>query len=39
MSWQEVIVETQSEAVEAVSNILMEAGAEGIQIDDAADVD
>lgn len=38
MSWQEIIVETQTEAVEAVSNILMEAGAEGIQIDDAADV-
>ncbi|MBC6499410.1 50S ribosomal protein L11 methyltransferase [Weissella confusa] len=30
--------EGQTEAVEAVSNILMEAGAEGIQIDDAADV-
>jgi len=39
MSWQEIVVETQTEAVEAVSNILMEAGAEGIQIDDAADVD
>lgn len=38
MSWQQIIVETQSEAVEAVSNILMEAGAEGIQIEDAADV-
>ena len=38
MSWQEVIVETQTEAVEAVSNILMEAGAEGIQIEDAGDM-
>lgn len=39
MSWQQIIVETQSEAVEAVNNILMEAGAQGIQIEDAADVD
>jgi ribosomal protein L11 methyltransferase len=38
MSWQQVIVTTQTEAVEAVSNILMEAGAEGVQIEDAADV-
>jgi ribosomal protein L11 methyltransferase len=38
MSWQKVIVTTQTEAVEAISNILMEAGAEGIQIEDAADV-
>lgn len=38
MAWQEIIVDTQTEAVEAVSNILMEAGAEGIQIEDAADV-
>lgn len=30
-------VDTQTEAVEAISNILMEAGAEGIQIDDSAD--
>ncbi|KRN76257.1 50S ribosomal protein L11 methyltransferase [Weissella minor] len=39
MSWQEVTVTTQNEAVEAVSNILIEAGAEGVQIDDAADRD
>lgn len=39
MSWQEVTVTTQNEAVEAVSNILIEAGAEGVQIDDAEDRD
>ncbi|MBM7617800.1 ribosomal protein L11 methyltransferase [Weissella uvarum] len=39
MSWQAITVSTQNESVEAVSNILMEAGAEGIQIDDAADRD
>lgn len=39
MNWQEVTVTTQSESVEAISNILMEAGAEGIQIEDAADKD
>lgn len=39
MSWHTIAVESQTEAVEAVSNILMEAGAEGIQIEDAADVE
>lgn len=39
MNWQEVTVTTQSESVEAISNLLMEAGAEGIQIEDAADKD
>ncbi|GAK30626.1 50S ribosomal protein L11 [Weissella oryzae SG25] len=39
MSWQQINVTTQSEAVEAVSNILMEAGAQGIQIEDSADVE
>ncbi|MDR3190453.1 MAG: 50S ribosomal protein L11 methyltransferase [Lactobacillaceae bacterium] len=38
MAWQEVLVDTQTEAVEAISNILMEAGAQGIQIEDANDV-
>lgn len=35
--WFELAVETSSEAVEAVSNFLIEAGAAGIQIEDAAD--
>ncbi|QIL50530.1 50S ribosomal protein L11 methyltransferase [Weissella coleopterorum] len=39
MGWHTIEVETQTEAVDAVSNILMEAGAEGVQIEDAADVD
>ncbi|AEJ23131.1 50S ribosomal protein L11 methyltransferase [Weissella koreensis] len=39
MSWHTIEVETQTEAVDAVSNILMEAGAEGVQIEDSADVD
>lgn len=38
MKWNEVKVETASEAVEAVSNILMEAGASGVAIEDALDV-
>lgn len=37
MKWTEVIVSTSNEAVEAVSNILMEAGASGVKIDDALD--
>lgn len=37
MVWQSLTVTTQNEAVEAVSNILMEAGASGLQIADAAD--
>jgi len=37
MQWTEVSVITSNEAVEAVSNILQEAGASGVKIDDAAD--
>ncbi|MGH1830522.1 50S ribosomal protein L11 methyltransferase [Enterococcus gilvus] len=37
MKWNEVKVTTESEAVEAVSNILMEAGASGVAIEDALD--
>lgn len=37
MKWNEVKVETTSEAVEAISNILMEAGASGVAIEDALD--
>lgn len=37
MQWTEVSVITTNEAVEAVSNILQEAGASGVRIDDAAD--
>ncbi len=37
MEWTEVSVLTTNEAVEAVSNILQEAGASGVKIDDAAD--
>ncbi|MGC6768315.1 50S ribosomal protein L11 methyltransferase [Enterococcus sp. LJL128] len=39
MKWTEVKVETTSEAVEAVSNIMMEAGASGVAIEDALDVE
>lgn len=39
MKWNEVKVETASEAVEAVSNIMMEAGASGVAIEDALDVE
>ncbi|EMF0149078.1 50S ribosomal protein L11 methyltransferase [Enterococcus hirae] len=39
MKWNEVKVETASEAVEAVANILMEAGASGAAIEDALDVE
>lgn len=35
--WTALSVETSSEAVEAVANLLHEAGAAGVQIDDAAD--
>ncbi|GCF93252.1 ribosomal protein L11 methyltransferase [Enterococcus florum] len=38
MKWNEVKVITSSEAVEAVSNILMEAGATGVAIEDALDI-
>lgn len=37
MKWNEVKVTTESEAVEAVSNILVEAGASGVAIEDALD--
>ncbi|MCY9806774.1 50S ribosomal protein L11 methyltransferase [Lentilactobacillus senioris] len=37
MEWMQVAVKTSSEAVEAVANILMEAGASGVAIEDAAD--
>lgn len=39
MKWTEVKVETASEAVEAISNIMMEAGASGVAIEDALDVE
>lgn len=37
MEWMQVAVKTSSEAVEAVANILMETGASGVAIEDAAD--
>lgn len=37
MDWTAITVETSNEAVEAVSNLLMEAGSTGVKIDDAAD--
>ncbi|GAX02958.1 ribosomal protein L11 methyltransferase [Secundilactobacillus pentosiphilus] len=37
MDWMAVTVATTNEAVEAVSNILMEHGASGVQIDDEKD--
>ncbi|KRM93768.1 50S ribosomal protein L11 [Lentilactobacillus senioris DSM 24302 = JCM 17472] len=37
MEWMQVAVRTSSEAVEAVANILMETGASGVAIEDAAD--
>ena len=37
MDWTAVTVITSSEAVEAVSYILTSEGAQGVQIDDAAD--
>ncbi|MGG5310798.1 MULTISPECIES: 50S ribosomal protein L11 methyltransferase [Enterococcus] len=39
MKWNEVKIETASEAVEAVANILMEAGASGVAIEDSLDVE
>ncbi|WP_027107168.1 50S ribosomal protein L11 methyltransferase [Ligilactobacillus ceti] len=40
MEWTELVVVTTNEAVEAVSNILMEHGAQGVQIkDETADVE
>lgn len=38
MSWQKIVVETQTEAIEAISNILMTHGAEGVEIDDSAEL-
>lgn len=38
MSWQKIIVETQTESIEAISNILMTNGAEGVEIDDSAEL-
>lgn len=38
MKWVEVKYETSSEAVEAVSNILIESGAQGVAIEDALDL-
>jgi len=35
MNWQSITITTQNNAIEAVSNILMSAGAEGVQIDDS----
>ena len=37
MDWTELSIMTTSEAVEAVSNILMEHGASGVSIEDAKD--
>lgn len=39
MKWNEVKIETASEAVEAVANLLMEAGASGVAIEDSLDVE
>lgn len=39
MRWTEIRVTTSSEAVEAVSNIMMENGASGVAIEDAKDVE
>ncbi|MEJ6400705.1 50S ribosomal protein L11 methyltransferase [Nicoliella lavandulae] len=38
MEWQELTVKTSNEAIEAIDNMLVEAGASGIQIDDTNDV-
>ncbi len=38
MKWTELKVHTESESVEAIANIMMEAGASGIAIEDALDV-
>lgn len=39
MKWTQLTIKTESEAVEAVSNILMEAGAAGVAIEDAKDLE
>lgn len=38
MNWQAVQITTQPEAIEAVSDILLRAGADGVQIEDASEV-
>lgn len=35
MKWTKLVVQTTNEAIDAVTNILMENGAEGVQIDDS----
>ena len=37
MNWTAIVVETSTEAVDAVSYILTDTGATGVKIDDAAD--
>lgn len=39
MKWTEIKVETASESVEAISNFMMEAGASGVAIEDALDIE
>lgn len=39
MKWTEVKITTTSEAVEAISNIMIESGASGVSIEDALDVE
>ena len=38
MKWSEISIHTTNEAVEAVSNILHEAGASGVVIEDPAEL-
>lgn len=38
MNWKAVQITTQPEAIEAVSDILLRAGADGVQIEDASEV-
>ncbi|MHA8111198.1 50S ribosomal protein L11 methyltransferase [Lactobacillaceae bacterium Melli_B4] len=38
MEWQELTVKTNNEAVDAINNMLMEAGASGIQVNDDATI-
>ena len=39
MKWTEIKIETASESVEAIANIMMEAGASGVAIEDALDLE
>lgn len=39
MKWNQVSVLTSSEAIDAISNIMMEAGANGVAIEDALDLE